>query len=71
MSPRMTAMQASQRGHGGFHGYPVTSLPHSAVSGSCSVTMWQSSSKPPSPMPGTFRHAGWTFGSFVGAWVTG
>src|SRR5829696_7684846 len=30
-----------QYGHGGFHGQPVTSLPHSAVSGSSSGTMWQ------------------------------
>ena len=66
-SPRATARHASQCGHGGFHGYPVTSLPHSAVSGSSVVTRWQSSSKPSLLTPGTLRHAGWTLGARVGA----
>jgi copper transport protein len=33
--------QTTQNGHGGFHGQPVTSLPHSAVSGSSASTRWQ------------------------------
>src|SRR3954466_4079187 len=40
----MRSRHTTQYGHGGFHGQPVTSLPHSAVSGSSSVTMWQISS---------------------------
>src|SRR5689334_19586899 len=66
MAPRDTARQASQCGHGGFHGYPVTSLPHSAVSGSSSVTRWHSSSNPSSEIRGVFTQAGWTFGATEG-----
>src|ERR1700761_6473752 len=66
MVPRETARQASQCGHGGFHGKPVTSLPHSAVSGSSSVTKWHSSSNPSSLIRGTFTQAGWTFGATEG-----
>ena len=43
-APCRRSRQTTQYGHGGFHGQPVTSLPHSAVSGSSSVTMWQISS---------------------------
>jgi hypothetical protein len=60
-------MHASQRGHGGFHGYPATSRPHSAVSGSSSVTRWQSSSNPSASRRGVFRQSGCTPGVRAGA----
>ena len=63
--PSTMAMQASQSGQGGFQGYPVTSRPQSAVSGSSSSTMWQSSSKPSSLRPGTPIAPGATLGGSV------
>ena len=58
MAPRDTARQASQCGHGGFQGYPVTSRPHSAVSGSSSVTKWHNSSNPSLPIRGVLTQFG-------------
>ena len=55
----------------GSTGSPVTSLPHSAVSGSSSLTRWQSSSKPSSSRRGTFMQPGATFGARTGEGCAG